>query len=101
MLKKIVTALLGIVLLNSCDTLEKQKEETKTEKNVDWHTLSNADSISIKHLDLDISVSFADKKISGIATWSVDNKNSLKFLKLDSYDLSIEKSNCRRERSSI
>ena len=61
------------------DTIEK-----------DVHTLSNADSITIKHLDLDIKVSFDKKQISGSATWSIDNKTQQKELKLDTYDLTID-----------
>lgn len=61
------------------DTIEK-----------DIHTLSNADSITIKHLDLDIKVSFDKKQISGSAIWSIDNKTQQKELRLDTYDLTID-----------
>lgn len=56
----------------------------------DLHTQSNADSIIVKHLDIDIKVDFDQKKISGNANWTIRNKNHEKILKLDTYDLTID-----------
>ncbi len=56
----------------------------------DIHTQSNADVVNIKHLDLDISVSFQQKQISGYATWTIANDKKEKSLKLDTYDLTID-----------
>jgi aminopeptidase N len=56
----------------------------------DVHTFSNADSIIISHLDLDIAVDFDRKQISGTALWLINNKNNVKDLRLDTYDLSID-----------
>ncbi len=57
----------------------------------DVHTQCNADSIGMKHLDLNINVDMEHKRISGCALWTVDNtKNKLKDLKLDTYDLTID-----------
>jgi len=64
------------------------KIDTTTSKDV--HTQSNADKITLKHLDLDIKVDFNAKQISGVAKWSIDNKDSLIELKLDTYDLSVD-----------
>jgi len=91
--KYICVALLSFALSSACknattstaiiapvtDTVEK-----------DMHTLSNADSITLKHLDMDIKVDFDQKKISGKATWTIDNSNKLNNLKLDTYDLTID-----------
>ncbi len=59
--------------------------------NKDAHTLSNADSFELKHLDLDINVDMDNKRISGKAVWSVDNsKYALPKLKFDTYNLLID-----------
>ncbi len=56
----------------------------------DSHTLSNADEVSLKHLDLDIAVSFDQRKISGVATWDIENKARAAFLRLDDDGLRID-----------
>jgi leukotriene A-4 hydrolase/aminopeptidase len=56
----------------------------------DKHTQSNADSVEPRHLDLDIAVDFAQKKIRGNAAWNVNNKTSASALVLDTYDLRID-----------
>ena len=56
----------------------------------DVHTLSNADSVDMQHLDLDIKVDMDKKQISGSALWTINNKDHVKELKLDTYDLTID-----------
>lgn len=56
----------------------------------DEHTLSNADSVKMQHLDLDIKVDFGTKTISGSAAWAIDNRGKVKTLHLDTYDLTID-----------
>lgn len=56
----------------------------------DTHTLSNADSITMQHLSLDIAVSFAQKRITGRADWTIDNKTKAAELHLDNYALKID-----------
>jgi aminopeptidase N len=71
----------------------EKTESTNTDSSVvvrDRHTQSNADSVNVKHLDLDIKVDFAQKQISGNATWAIANPNGEDTLKLDTHDLSID-----------
>ncbi len=56
----------------------------------DTHTLSNADSVMMQHLSLDIAVSFEKKQISGRADWTIDNKAKASELHLDNYALKID-----------
>ncbi len=56
----------------------------------DVHTLSNADSVEMKHLNLDIQVDMDKKQIRGCALWTIDNKSKAKTLILDTYDLTID-----------
>jgi aminopeptidase N len=83
-----------IPLLLSCqEQASSEQKETATERPLsvkDLHTQSNADSVTVKHLDLDIMVDFAQKQIAGRATWTITNPNKKDSLKLDTYDLSID-----------
>ncbi len=56
----------------------------------DHHTLSNADSIAVTHLWLDIAVSLDQKNITGSATWTISNTSGLSDLRLDTWDLTID-----------
>lgn len=94
MLKKICAFALAASAFASCKDDTENKSNTTTEKKEvvakDLHTQSNADSITMKHLNLDIKVDFQQKKIYGNATWDIENKYGLKTLKLDTYDLTID-----------
>ncbi|MDR3678470.1 MAG: M1 family metallopeptidase [Flavipsychrobacter sp.] len=91
--KYIYTALLSFILLSACKNATTSTTVVATATDTvekDMHTLSNADSITLKHLDMDIKVDFDQKKISGKATWTIDNNNKLNNLKLDTYDLTVD-----------
>lgn len=93
MQKKLALALLSLVALNACEPKPTAKQTTVTTTPAtakDLHTQSNADSVTVFHLDLDISVDLLGKRISGSALWTIDNKNKLKELRLDTYDLTVD-----------
>jgi Aminopeptidase N len=94
MLKKICAFAVAVSAFTACKegAFNKDNKNSEPAKIVakDLHTQSNADSITLKHLDLDIKVDFQQKKISGSAVWDIDNKYGLKTLKLDTYDLTID-----------
>src|SRR5580698_3838740 len=56
----------------------------------DPHSYSNSDEISLKHLDLNITVDFSAKKIFGKAKWFFQNKNNAKKIIFDTRGLFIE-----------
>ena len=93
-LKTSVTILLLAVVVVGCRS--RKKGEASTLKVVDpkvWvdeHTQSNADSVLVKHLHLDIKVDMAQKQISGSALWTINNTHQQKELVLDTYDLTID-----------
>ena len=94
-MKYILSAAAAVMLFASCTNNNPEKGPeiplvTAKDTVKDTHTLSNADSISIKHLDLDINVSFDQKKLSGTATWTIENKNNAAVLRLDDYGLHID-----------
>lgn len=71
------------------DTLAEAKEAIGADEK-DWHTQSNADSVQVKHLSLDINVDFKLKKITGSARWSFERKNAAGSIVFDTDDLQID-----------
>lgn len=82
--------LAGALLAAACQSPESRKETTNTAAAKDLHTLSNADSIQVRHLDLDIRVDFATHRIEGAAAWHLANPQSLSVLRLDTDGLTID-----------
>ncbi|SCY93378.1 hydrolase/aminopeptidase [Flavobacterium caeni] len=74
-----------------------QKKETTIETVVkkstskDTHTFAQPDSAVVKHLDLDINVNFDTQKISGKASWTIDNKTKASRIIFDANTLAISK----------
>lgn len=91
MIRKLAIAITFSTLLIACnnETETEQKEET-VKQDRDTHTQSNADEVELKHLSLDVKVSFEQKQIAGSATWSIANPNNQKSVQFDTYDLSID-----------
>lgn len=64
---------------------------TKADSNEkDTHTLSNADSVRVKHLSLDIRVDFTQKKITGAAHWDFEQVQKSNSIVFDTKDLTID-----------
>lgn len=83
------------LLLGACNGSNNSSEKSVTntdsvKRPKDTHTLSNADSVSMQHLSLDIAVSFDQKRINGRADWTIDNKSKARELHLDDYALRID-----------
>ena len=57
----------------------------------DIHSFANSSEVVISHIDLDLSVNFQEKTLSGKATVSINNIKKTKRLVLDTRGLSIEK----------
>ncbi len=93
-LRKTAIALLLLSSLAACKNRKKEQPSTLIKVDpkewVDEHTLSNADSVNVKHLHLDITVDMANKQIGGCALWTVANDHGKKELILDTYDLTID-----------
>jgi leukotriene-A4 hydrolase len=84
-----------ILLFASCNNQDNrstanQQLSADTVRAKDTHTLSNADSVTMQHLYLDIAVSFDRKRIRGKAEWTIDNKAGAGDLHLDTYALQID-----------
>lgn len=57
----------------------------------DRHSFSRPNEVTVQHLDLDVAVDFAARKISGRASLTIENKTGARQLILDSRDLQIER----------
>jgi leukotriene-A4 hydrolase len=95
MMHYIITCLLVFTCsFIACDSKktenQSQQQHLVEEKIEDFHTLSNADSIEFKHLDLNIEVDFTTKSINGVATWTIANYKQAKFAILDNKNLIID-----------
>jgi leukotriene-A4 hydrolase len=95
MLRNTAIIVLMMTVFCACNLKRNKKQEqkqtvTETKMVKDDHSLSNADSVEMQHLDLDIKVDMARKQIRGSATWTIDNKTKAKELRLDTYDLNVD-----------
>lgn len=80
-----------LCLAFSCKSPGAGEESPKAKRTVvDAHTLSNHDSVWVKHLDLDISIDFKDHEIIGRATWQLDNPHDAASVVFDTKDLMID-----------
>lgn len=85
----------AVLFLASCANNQEAAPETisasaDTITVKDLHTLSNADSVTMKHLALDLKVDMPAKQLSGWATWDIENPLNIKTLRLDNKDLLID-----------
>ncbi len=94
-MKNISLVLAVLSCLFACNSPQTAKQQKPANDSVavakDVHTLSNADQVEMKHLDLDIEVDMQNKQIRGCALWTIQNKSKVKTLTLDTYDLTIDK----------
>lgn len=85
----------AIILLASCENKNNKSKQTDTpltDTSVakDLHTLSNADSVSMKHLFLDLKIDLQSKQLGGWAIWDIENTKGSSTLRLDENKLKID-----------
>ena len=89
-----ISALLLVIVFNSCNqkqTDNNQQTNDTTMRVTDPHSFAKPDEAVVKHLDIDITVDFDKKTISGTATCKIENKNNATQVIFDTHDLTIEK----------
>jgi len=93
-MKRFCVLLVAIVIASCNNNVSKKNSTVSSDTSFlvakDIHTQSNADSVLLKHLDLDIKVDLDKRIISGSATWTIENTNKVNELVLDTYDLGID-----------
>ncbi len=93
----LIYPLAGLLCFASCQSGTEKAGESQSQataksddKGKDYHTLSNADSVHVTHLSLDIAIDFTQKKISGSAHWDFDNTQKAGSIVFDTDDLGID-----------
>jgi leukotriene-A4 hydrolase len=83
-----------LLLASSCNLVHHdnspEKLNPEPQPGKDTHTLSNADSVQIVHLDLDVKIDMAGKQLGGTARWTINNNRHQQQLILDSYGLLVD-----------
>jgi leukotriene-A4 hydrolase len=75
---------------NHSSPVQNKEEHKNIVKARDLHTLSNADNVTIMHLDLNLNVDMTGKQLRGWAIWDIDNKSGTQELRLDDSKLLID-----------
>jgi aminopeptidase N len=78
---------IAAVLMFSTLTIHAQQKKSMN----DIHSFANSGEVTVTHLDLDLSVNFDTKTLSGKATLSITPKKGVTSLVLDSRGLTVEK----------
>ncbi len=78
--------------LSACQTVQEQVEQIAlVEEHSDPHTYSDYTSIGVTHLDLELSVDFKSRILSGSAQWTLTRNNSKAMeVIFDTYRLGID-----------
>lgn len=79
-----------LFLILSCN----ENSEDKNSESVrvkDLHSFAEPEKALVKHLDLDLKVDFSEHLISGIASWTIENRSKGSEIIFDSRQLDIQK----------
>jgi leukotriene-A4 hydrolase len=87
-MKKILSVL-PILALLACQTGKESPKESMVVK--DPHSYSRPEEARVKHLDLELAVSFKQKQISGKASWEIENSAGADVIIFDTRGLTISK----------
>lgn len=88
MFKSIIAAALLLLCFAGCKSSVKKENITMT--NTDVHSFAKPSEAVIKHIDLDLTVDFSTKKLSGSAELTIENITKTNQLHLDTRDLTID-----------
>ncbi|MFA6542604.1 MAG: M1 family metallopeptidase [Bacteroidota bacterium] len=80
---------LSLLTMLALTLLSAQPKKTTMEKDV--HSFANSDEVAVSHLDLDLTVHFESKSLTGNATLTLDRKKKTTRLIVDTRDLTIDK----------
>lgn len=78
---------IAIINLASC---KSKISDSEAKLNPDMHSYSNYEDVTCKHLIWNAKVDFDQKKITGIAKWSFENKTQAQHIHFDTYALGIK-----------
>lgn len=98
-MKLILSAVLTISILSSCNGSkegnEKNKEKTENKKasmkTEDAHSYANVNDVHTTHLHLSLTVDFGNKLVTGVAKHTIENLKNADKIIFDIKDLDIDK----------
>lgn len=94
-LKKLSLIALGSLFFASCqENTPNQEEKTLVESMNyvdDKHSFAEPNEAVVKHLDLDVTVDFETKIISGTANWTIETSKNASKIIFDAYGLNISR----------
>lgn len=67
----------------------------------DPHSFAKPDEAVVKHLDLDITVDFENKILSGKAAYKIENRKNVQQIILDTRDLKIDRITMNKEETPV
>src|SRR5690606_3515935 len=73
---------LTLALFTACSN-PQQKQENDTNNTMDVHSFARPSEAVVRHLDLNISVNFGNRIISGTAVWEIDAAKNAKEIIFD------------------
>lgn len=88
-LQKLICFLCIFCTLFSCQELSKPKRKMQYFKDI--HSFANSDKVQMHHLELDLTVDFARKVLSGTALIHFENPHQAKEIILDTDKLTIKR----------
>lgn len=85
----IILIVFFLLACNNKHTEERVEKNGST--NIDYHTLSNYQAISVNHLDLKLDVNFENKQLTGSAKWTlIKHDSSATKIIFDTYQLLVD-----------
>jgi leukotriene-A4 hydrolase len=91
MRKTSVLIYLAAIVLSSCGSKLKKDIADEADLRVkDPHSYADPTQAVVTHLDLDMKVDFANRKLTGVATWDYLATDSALFIHFDTHNLNIE-----------
>ena len=85
-MRRYLAALLSVSILGAC---AKKQEPVTPATSVTDYSYARFDEVAVKHMDLDLTVDFDNHKISGTASFDLDNKTGAEVVHFDTWALRI------------
>lgn len=89
--REAIAALSAAAILGSCNRKQAGSHQMHSQDFHDVHSFSQPDKVRVRHVALDLTASFDDRKLSGTANLSIERRNgdTASPLILDTRDLTI------------
>ena len=89
--REAMAALSAAAILGSCNRKQADSHQMNSQNFRDVHSFSQPDKVRVRHVALDLTASFDDRKLSGTADLSIERRNgdTASPLILDTRDLTV------------